>query len=54
MNRLEALKKLRDLQKPGDPEAAHCYADDVLCDFLTSLGFRDVVEAWDKVDKWYA
>jgi hypothetical protein len=54
----EAIKKfekqLSDLQGMGDWEAAHSIADDVLCEVLTALGYEGIVEAWDKVGKWYA
>ena len=54
MTREEALAKLEDCRKSGDTEAAHADADDVLCDLLKSLGYADVVSAWERVDKWYA
>lgn len=38
----------------GDPEVDHGNADDVLCDFLNSIGFKRAVEAYNKIDKWYA
>lgn len=38
----------------GDPEADHCRADDLLCELLTEIGYWEVVEAWRKVEKWYA
>lgn len=54
MTREEAIAKLKDLQKSGDTEAAHGDADQIICDLLSELGYQDVVEQWDKVDKWYA
>lgn len=50
----QAITKLQELAKNGDWEAAHGDADQVLCDLLTALGHGEVVEAWDKVGKWYA
>lgn len=38
----------------GDPESAHVNADKVLCDLLRALGYGDVVDEWEKVEKWYA
>jgi hypothetical protein len=26
----------------------------VLCELLTALGYEQVVEAWNKINKWYA
>ncbi|WP_313752447.1 hypothetical protein [Mixta calida] len=54
MSREEALAKLRILQVLRDKEIAHVNADDVICDLLKSLGYQDVVEEYDKIDKWYA
>lgn len=54
MTREQAIEKLIDLQKSGDTEAAHSDADKILCEFLKSLGYADVVSAWSEIDKWYA
>ena len=56
MTREEAIKELKETQESNcDPEGAHGYADSVLCSLLTSLGYEDVIEAWDAVQpKWYA
>ena len=54
MTREQAIEKLREAQTTGDSEGAHSAADDVLCELLVSLGYKDVVDEWDKVDKWYA
>lgn len=50
----EAIAALTPLAGVGDIEVAHAQADDVLCSLLRFLGHDDVVEAWGKVDKWYA
>ena len=49
-----AVKKLREAQQMGNPEIAHDIADKVLCKLLIALGFKAVVDEWDKVPKWYA
>lgn len=54
MTKDEAIAELKKCQEPGDTEASHYDADQVLCDFLSSLGYTDVVAEWGKVDKWYA
>ena len=53
---VKRLKKIhKDLKKGEyDEEVAHQYADEILCDLLKELGFREVVKAWDKIPKWYA
>ena len=50
----EAIVKLRDAQDNGDMEIAHADADDILCSLLKSLGYTEVVEEYEKVDKWFA
>lgn len=55
MTKDEAIRKLVELQVENpDTEVVHEEADDILCQFLTSLGYQDVVLEWSKVDKWYA
>lgn len=54
MTREEALQQLKDQQIGGDIEAEHWEADNILCRLLESLGYQDVVDEWDKVEKWYA
>ncbi len=54
MTREEAIKQLRLEQEDRDIEAAHENADGILCEFLESLGYSDVVAEWHKVEKWYA
>ena len=41
-------------ESAGDPEAAHSEADEVLCELLKTLGYENVVKAWQSVEKWYA
>lgn len=49
------LDRLRACAQDRDPEGAHADADDVLCDFISALGYAEVVQAWDAIDpKWYA
>ena len=53
LERVEA--KLRELAtNTWDIEVGHAQADGALCDFLISLGYKDLVELWREVPKWYA
>ena len=54
MTREEAIMKLRQCQSNFDTEIAHVDADGVLTDLLTELGYQDVVDEFEKVEKWYA
>ena len=51
---LKRLEAARIVSENDDPDQAHRNADEALCDLLTSLGYEDVVEAFNKVEKWYA
>lgn len=54
MDRETALARLKECAESLDAELAHGTADEVLCDLLRSLGYDDVVDVWETVDKWYA
>jgi hypothetical protein len=53
MTRKEAIKTLRSVKRYDDIELGHIEADKVLCELLASLGYEDVIKAYDKVVKWY-
>ena len=38
----------------GDEEAFHGKADDLLCEVLIELGYKNGVEIFKNSDKWYA
>ena len=48
-----AIKSLRRLQAHEDRAHAHVEADRVLTTLLVSLGYEDVVVAYEKIHKWY-
>lgn len=37
-----------------DTECAHINADEIICELLQTLGYKEVVKAYDEVTKWYA
>ena len=53
MTREEAIKGLQEAL-PFDEEAAHTTAAEILCRLLTTLGYDDVVDEYQKIDKWYS
>jgi len=53
MTREEAKRKLLEVLASDDPEKNHKDADDVLCALLVSLGYVDVVELYERLEKWY-
>lgn len=50
----EAIEEMKKLVNSGDTEVAHIEADGILCDVLTKLGYKDLVDVYNKVGKWYA
>jgi hypothetical protein len=54
ITREDALALLKEARNNDDTEHAHSVADDVLCDLLETLGYKDVVAAFHEVNKWYA
>jgi hypothetical protein len=58
MTREEALEELATIlqeeKESKDYEMSHVDADGVLCQLLTSLGYKDVVTEYHRVGKWYA
>lgn len=51
---LKRLKEMEGSIRSGFPEVVHPEADDILCNILKDLGFEEIVEAYDKVPKWYS
>jgi hypothetical protein len=51
-----AAAKMRSIKETygGDPESAHGYADDFLCEILNELGYSAVVDEFNKIKKWYS
>ena len=48
------VKLMQEQTENDDTENAHCSADDLLCDLLEDLGFKDVVDIYIGIHKWYA
>jgi hypothetical protein len=38
----------------GDIESSHFYADKLLCELLIILGYQDIVDDYESIDKWYS
>jgi hypothetical protein len=57
MNKKLLNKYLKEMQKlvlENDLEKAHSEADDLLCCLLETIGYKELVEEYDKVKKWFA
>jgi hypothetical protein len=48
------LAELKEHAESGDPECSHYDADRILCDIVSKLGYKEIVDIWEKVPKWYA
>ena len=51
---LEVIEQLRELARSDDTEYAHIQADNILCDILENLGYKDIVDAYNDIPKYYA
>ena len=55
MSHEEALIALESIvNNNNDPEADHEEADTILCEFLSELGYDDIVNLFQQINKWYA
>lgn len=54
INREEYIEKLRKLNELDDAEAGHAEADDLLVEILIKLGYQDIVDEYESINKWYA
>lgn len=50
---LARLKELANKKYP-DEEEDHGEADEILCNMLNALGYKDLTDAWDDIKKWYS
>ena len=55
MSKEEAIAQLLECQSANAAASGEQFAADrILCQFLISLGYADVVAEYEKVEKWYA
>jgi hypothetical protein len=50
----EICKRMEELRKNSCKEEAHIEADKLLVEALSLFGAKRLVNAYEKVDKWYA
>ena len=53
LNTLKALQRVREKYR-GDPEGQHYEGDQILRGVLSAMGYKGIVEEYDKLSKWYA
>lgn len=59
MNKKLLRKYLKEMQicvdrSKKDEMTAHIEADELLCDLLISIGYKELVDKWLEVDKWFS
>ena len=50
---VERMKKIAAKSKENE-EQAHIEADNVLCSLLVTLGYKDLIDVYQSVGKWYS
>ena len=50
----EFKKEMLEISKLGDLEGSHKIADNLLCKILKEFGYKEGVEIFEKMTKWYA
>ena len=50
----EFKQKMLDIFEIGYEETMHEKADGLMCELLTELGYKDGVEVFYNMDKWYS
>ena len=50
----EFRSKMKTLAEDDDPESFHSYADDLMCETLTELGYGEGVKIFEDEEKWYS
>ena len=49
-----AVDILTRINEVSDTEMAHIHADNVLCALLRNLGYNDIVNTYERINKWYS
>ena len=48
------VQEIHEIEKLNDTEDGHVLADRILCELLISLGYEKVINAYNKLNKWYS
>jgi hypothetical protein len=55
---MKAIGELNSMKPGDDPEIAHGRAEEILCEYLTAIGAKELANAFDeavgRVGFWYA
>ena len=50
----EFAEAMKEIAESDDPECAHSYMDDLMCQLLDDLGYEEGVKIFLDAEKWYA
>jgi DNA replication protein DnaD len=50
----QVVKKMHRLEDQYDTETAHMKADKLISSFVRELGYDELADAFDDIEKWYA
>ncbi len=50
----EFRAKMKTLAESNEPESFHSYADELMCETLTELGYEEGVKIFEDEEKWYS
>lgn len=50
---LDRMRNQVDFSKE-DRESAHIAGDEILCEALRELGYNELVDEWELIQKWFA
>lgn len=50
----EFKNEMQKLDENGDTEVSHSNMDDLMCDLLESLGYKEGIKIFKASEKWYA
>jgi len=54
MDEKEFQLKMQDCANLSDPEAGHSNADKLMCEVLSELGYKEGVDIFNNMLKWYS
>ena len=54
LDKQKYIDKLNTILENTDTEMAHFEADDVLVSILLELGYQEITDVYNKINKWYS
>ena len=49
----EFAAKMREIDEKNDTESSHWKQDELMCEILASLGYKEGVDIFNSTEKWY-